>query len=123
MNPQIHEANAPGRSASGRLSVTCEDFRQLSRNTLRGFAVIRIEQMKLTIRDVAIHAKGDKRWAQLPARPQIKDGALVKDATGKVQYVQLFEFTSHAVRTAFSEAVIRAVAESYPNAFDAEAVQ
>jgi hypothetical protein len=42
--------------------------------------------MRLTIRDVAIHEKGEARWAQLPAKPQVKDGALVKDATGKIQY-------------------------------------
>ena len=36
--------------------------------------------MRLTIRDVAIHEKDEARWAQLPAKPQVKDGALVKDA-------------------------------------------
>jgi hypothetical protein len=35
--------------------------------------------------DVAIHTKNGSTWAQPPAKPQIRDGALVKDETGKVQ--------------------------------------
>jgi hypothetical protein len=74
--------------------------------------------MRLTIRDVAIHQKGDARWAQLPAKPQIKDGALVKDATGKVQYIHIMDFDSREVRDAFSRAVVQAVLERQSEAFD-----
>jgi hypothetical protein len=106
--------------AAGKLTVTCESFHPLVRNTLRGFAEISIAEMRLTIRDVAIHQKGEARWAQLPAKPQIKDGVLVKAATGKVQYVHIMDFDSHDVRDAFSHAVVRAVLERFPNAFGVE---
>ena len=103
---------------AGKLRVTCESFRPLVRNTLRGFAEITISEMRLKIRDVAIHQKGDARWAQLPAKPQVKDGALVKDAsTGKIQYIPVLEFDSRAVADPFSSVVINAVLEREPEAF------
>jgi hypothetical protein len=103
---------------AGKLTVTCEGFHPLVRNTLRGFAEISIPEMRLKIRDVAIHQKGEARWAQLPAKPQVKDGALVKDpGTGKIQYVPIMEFDSRAVRDAFSRVVIDAVLERAPDAF------
>lgn len=106
---------------AGKLTVTCESFHPLVRNTLRGFAEISIAEMRLTIRDVAIHAKGDSRWAQLPAKPQIKDGVLVKDpGTGKIQYTPVMEFDGRAVRDAFSRVVIDAVLERAPEAFNEE---
>jgi hypothetical protein len=92
----------------------------LVRNTLRGFAEISVAEMRLRIRDVAIHEKGESRWAQLPAKPQIKDGSLVKDVTGKVQYVHIPDFDSREVRDAFSRAVVQAVLERAPEAFNGE---
>jgi hypothetical protein len=104
---------------AGKLTVICESFHPLLRNTLRGFAEITIAEMRLTIRDVAIHQKGEARWAQLPAKPQVKDGALVKDpSSGKIQYTPVMEFDSRAVRDAFSTAVVNAVLECAPEAFD-----
>jgi hypothetical protein len=103
---------------AGKLTVTCESFRPLVRNTLRGFAEITIAELRLKVRDVAIHERGEARWAQLPAKPQVKDGALVKDpGTGKIQYINVMEFDSRAVRDAFSRVVIDAVLERAPEAF------
>ena len=97
-----------------KLSVTCSGFRPLFRNTLRGFADVRIAELCLTIRDVALHEKGHARWAQLPAKPMIRDGALVRDGSGKVQYVPLLHFDNRAVSDAFGRAVIAAVTEFAP---------
>jgi hypothetical protein len=98
---------------AGKLTVTCESFHPLVRNTLRGFATIAIADLRLKIHDVAIHQKGEARWAQLPAKPQVRDGALVKDLdTGKIQYVPIMEFDSRTVRDAFSRVVIDACLSS-----------
>jgi hypothetical protein len=106
---------------AGKLTVTCKSFHPLVRNTLRGFAEITIAEMRLTIRDVAIHQKSAARWAQLPAKPQVKDGALVRDpGSGKIQYTPIMEFDSRAVRDAFSRVVIDALLEFAPAAFDDE---
>jgi hypothetical protein len=98
-------------------TVVCEDWKSLNRNTLRGFAVVRIQELHLIIRDVAVHEKNGRRWAQLPAKPQIKDGAIVKDATGRSQYFPIMEFSGREVQDAFSAAVINAIQARDPNAF------
>jgi len=103
-----------------KLTITCRGFYPLHRNTLRGFCEIRINELRLVIRDIAVHEKGNARWAQLPSRLQIRDGELVHDADGKIQYVHLMNFDSRAVSDAFSAAVIRAVLEFAPAAFEKE---
>jgi hypothetical protein len=103
-----------------KLTIQCESFRPWRRNTLCGFAEIVIAELRLRIKDISLHQKGDSRWAQLPAKPQIKDGTHVKDADGKSQYVNILEFTGREVRDAFSAAVVAAVLEHSPGAFDEE---
>jgi hypothetical protein len=94
---------------TGKLTVRCVGWRPLRRNTLRGFATVKIEEMRLAVHSVAVHEKNGKAWAQLPSQQWIKDGAHVKGDDGKPQYSPLFEFDTSAVRAAFSDAVIRAV--------------
>jgi hypothetical protein len=101
-----------------KLSVTCADWRPLHRNTLRGFARVRIAELDLTIHDVAIHEKNGRAWAQMPAKPWIRDGQLVADDTGKVQYSPILEFNRREVREAFSQRVIAAVINFAPQALD-----
>jgi hypothetical protein len=86
-----------------RLTIECHDFRPFEKNSLKGFAAIYVKEMRLTIRDVAIHNSHGRLWASLPSRPQIKDGKVVTDETGKAQYVNLFEFDSRDIRDAFSK--------------------
>jgi hypothetical protein len=101
------------------MNITCKSFRPFHRNTLRGFAEIEILDINLRVRDVALHEKNASRWAQLPAKPQInKDGIVVKDAGGKAQYVHILEFDSRDRRDEFNAAVIAAVIEHDPAAFD-----
>jgi hypothetical protein len=103
-----------------KLTITCEDFKQFHKNTLIGFATVKIEAMRLTIKDIAIHEKNDRRWAQLPAKPQIKDGSVITDSSGKAQYSPIMSFDSREVSDAFSDAVIKAILERDPRAFDAD---
>jgi hypothetical protein len=95
-------------------SITCVNFRPVSKNTLIGFASIRIDQIKLMIRDVALHRKGSGRWAQLPARPLVRDGVHVIGDDGKAQYLTTLEFGDRATREAFSHAVWVAVIAEHP---------
>jgi hypothetical protein len=101
-------------------SLACTDFKPYRKNTLVGFAQIYIAELRLTIRDVAIHEKGTSRWAQLPAKPMLKDGSPVfKD--GKAQYSTILEFDSREVRDAFSRAAIVAILAAAPRAFQEDA--
>jgi hypothetical protein len=107
-----------------KLTISCHDFKPLYRNTLRGFVAIRIGELRLDVKDIAIHAKGNSRWAALPAKPMIdRDGAALRDSTtGKILYNNIFEFADRATRNAFSDAVVAAVLDRFPNAFkDGEA--
>ena len=102
-------------------TIVCTDFRPYRRNTLRGFATIRIAELKLTVHDVAIHQKAASRWAQPPAKPQIgKDGTAVKDHTGKIQYVTILELDDRETRDAFSHECIGAVLTVAPHALAEE---
>lgn len=49
----------------------------MRKNTLIGFARIRIAELRLVISGVAIHERGEARWAQLPSRPWVQNGAVV----------------------------------------------
>jgi hypothetical protein len=103
-----------------KMTITCESFRPWRRNTLFGFCEIMIAELNLHIKDIAIHQKGSSRWAQMPAKPLLKDGVLAKDDSGKAQYVNILEFNSREARDAFSRAVVAAVLEHIPDAFKAE---
>ena len=101
-----------------KMTVTCTGFRPMQRNTLQGFATLRIPDICLTIHDVAVHQKNASRWVQLPSKPQVdKNGNLIKDSSGKTRYSVLFEFDNDAVRKAFSARACAAIAEAEPDAF------
>jgi hypothetical protein len=92
-----------------KLTVACSDWRPLRKNTLCGFARVRIVELDLVVIDVGVHRKGDRIWAQLPARPWVKDGAVVTDEAGKVQpkngnwhvrvWLRLVHFHGHDARS------------------------
>jgi hypothetical protein len=96
------------------MKIVCREFLLLHRNTLQGFAEITIQDIGLTIKDVAIHDKNGSRWAQPPARAQVRAGAVVTDDNGKVQYFPIIEFTSREARDEFSKGVIAAVLARLP---------
>src|SRR5215831_6674312 len=97
------ELTRPAGPTQAKLTVRCRGFKPLIRNTLRGFAEINIAEMKLTIRDVAVHTKGTRCWAQLPAKPQVKVFFFIDTATTeKIAYIPLMHFDTRAVSDAFS---------------------
>jgi hypothetical protein len=44
-------------------------FRLFEKNTLRGFATVRLTGVNLEIRDITIHEKNGNRWVSLPSKP------------------------------------------------------
>jgi hypothetical protein len=104
---------------TGKLTVKCTDFRPVCRGSLRGFATIRVSEMRMTLSDIAVHVHeaSGRAWASPPARPWInKDGEVVRDSAGKIQYAPIVEFDGKPVRDAFSDAVIKAVLAYDPRA-------
>jgi hypothetical protein len=96
--------------------IRIREFRPLTRNSLRGFAVIELPS-GLVIADVSVHVSHGKPWASPPSKPMIgKDGAVMKDANGKVRYVPIIEFRDKETRDRWSNAVIEAVRAANPEA-------
>ena len=92
-------------------NVVCLEFRPCDKGTLKGFAKIEVPAWGLVLDGVAVHDRGDRAWAQLPARPQLgPDGAALRDeATGKVKYCKIMEFTDKRKAYPFSDEVVAAV--------------
>jgi hypothetical protein len=101
-----------------KLTLKCRKFEPYRRNTLRGFADMNVGELRLTISGIAVHVRGDKCWAQLPAKPQVRDGVLVKGDDGKIAYIPMLSWDSRAVSDAFSAAAVAAVRELAPDAFE-----
>lgn len=108
---------APGiQTRSTGLAVL--GWRTVQKNTLRGFADIRLPN-GLTIREVAVHeAPNGKPLASLPSKPMIGADGVAKrdDGTGKVKYVPILEWPDRATADRFSAAVIEAIEARYPGA-------
>jgi hypothetical protein len=106
MNNNLYDsAQAPNEK------IVVLEWRPCERNTLRGFAKIKIPAWSLVIDGVAVHARDDRRWAQLPARPQIdKDGAVMREDDGRIKYAKILEIDDKRKSWAFSDEVVAAVA-------------
>lgn len=96
-------------------------WRAVSRNSLRGFAKVRLGK-SLIISDIAVHCSHGKRWAQLPSKPQIdREGLPKRDERGKILYVPILEWTDRLASDRFSQAVIAAIERENPGATEADA--
>ena len=97
-------------------SFIVEDCKPLARNSLRGFARVRLPS-GMILRDVAIHAKNASAWAAPASKPMIdRNGMVMKDQGGKIKYAPIIEFTSKVLRDKFSKAVIDALRAAHPEA-------
>ena len=107
-----------------KFTVKVTDFRAFRRNTLRGFATVHVDELQLTLHDIAIHQHDSgARWLGLPAKPVVDASGNIKRTTdGKIEYVRLFTFDARAVSDAFSAAVIAALLDHDAKAFDREGV-
>jgi hypothetical protein len=91
------------------------EWKPLKKNTLRGFATVRYGSLK--IRDITVHASGDRRWAGMPSKPIVgSDGVAQKSDDGKLKYVPVMEWASREAADKFSEEVIAAVERENPGA-------
>ncbi len=90
-------------------------FRPMTKNTLRGFADVRIDS-GLIIKDVTVHTKNGKSWAGLPAKPQVTEGKIKTGDNGKALYVAILEWEDRDLSERFSAAVVKAIEAKFPAA-------
>lgn len=99
------------------MPVSIIAWRALNRNTLRGFATIKLGA-SLKINDVTIHRhENGQTWASFPSKPVLMpDGTAKKGDNGKPMYIPILEWDSKAARDRFSESVIAALEKEHPGA-------
>ena len=62
-----------------RMTLTCSNWRTVRRGTLLGFTDVTIVELRLIVRDVAVHQRSATKLMGITARkPSIKNGALAR---------------------------------------------
>jgi hypothetical protein len=102
-----------------RPSLQLLQFKSVRRNSLRGFAEVRLPN-GLIVSDIVVGEAGGRQWALLPSKPMLDcDGSLMRDPGGKPRYSPVVEWASPALRDEFSRRVVALVRAQHPDAFDA----
>jgi hypothetical protein len=99
----------PATTNSG---IVVEEFKAVTRNSLRGFARVRMPS-GMIFHEVVVHHSGDTWWASPAARP-------VSDKAGKSTWQPTVTFASKEIRDRFSAGVITALRISHPEVFNDE---
>ncbi len=96
--------------------IVIEEFRAVARNSLRGFARVRMPS-GVIFHDVAIHEKNGSRWAAPPSKPMLgRDGKQI-ERDGKPAWQPVVSFASKDVRDKFSAVIVAAIEAAHPEAF------
>jgi hypothetical protein len=86
------------------------EWREVRRNTLRGFAKIRVPEWRMIISDIALHEKDGRRWVLLPTKQLLdRNGEPMRGDDGKQRYMRLIQFDDREIGDRFSDAVVKAV--------------
>jgi hypothetical protein len=97
--------------------VVIEDFKLMTRNSLRGFARVRMPS-GVIYHDCAVHQRGSIRWASPASKPMIGAyGTQMRGADGKAAWQPIISFVSKEVRDQFSRAIVAAIEAAHPECF------
>jgi hypothetical protein len=96
------------------IPITILEWRPLAKGSLLGF--VKIQMGALQITDVTVMSSGGRKWAGLPAKPQIdKDGNVKRDGS-KIMYAKILSWDTKTAADRFSDSVIAALELEYPGA-------
>lgn len=103
---------------SNSSAIIITDWKPIARNSLRGFFTATMPS-GLVFHEVAAHTSNGKKWVSPPSKPMVgKDGVALKDENGKVKYSPLISFSDKATRDKWSSAVVNALEQQMPGAFN-----
>ncbi len=88
--------------------ITCTRWQPYEKNTLRGFADLYMDKVGMTIRDCALHEKGDKAWIAFPSKPRMRNGTIVTE-DGRPVYDPPLVSLDDAMKDKFRDAAVRAI--------------
>ena len=98
------------------MPVALIEWRSVQKNSLRGFAVIRVGK-SLTIKDLTVHRSNGRVWVGMPSKPLLDpSGSAKRDDAGKIKYLPILEWSDRATADRFSESVIAAIEAQHPGA-------
>jgi hypothetical protein len=91
--------------------IAASDWREVTKNSLRGFCVLSLSPSGLVLRDCALHERDGRRWISLPSKPQLdSEGRQRKDATtGKPLWLPVVEIKGKTERERFQAAALVAI--------------
>jgi hypothetical protein len=104
-------------NAVTRPAPTILEFTPIIKNSLRGFARVKLASGMVLV-DVALHVSNEGRaWASPASKVMLdRSGNVLRDEAGKPKYVPIVDFCDRKTRDRFSEAVVAAVKDRYPDA-------
>ena len=113
------ERGARSAEPPARPGLQLLGFKSVRKNTLRGFAEVRLPN-QLIISDIVVGEANGRQWALLPWKPLVdRAGNLRRDDAGKIRYSPVVEWGSPALRDEFSKRVVALVRAQHRDAFDA----
>lgn len=96
------------------MPVALLGWKPLHRNSLRGFACVRLGK-SLQIKDLPVHNSGGKRWVGMPGKAVLDaSGNAKRTDAGKVVYVPVLEWSDKDSAARFGEAVVAAIEAAHP---------
>src|SRR5215469_6179027 len=102
----VDEAQRNQALPSSRSTLQVLDVRRMRRNSLRGFASVKLPN-GLVINDVVLGKTSGRRWALLPSKPMVdRNGEPIRDAEGKMRYAAILEWGSKELQQEFSRRVV-----------------
>ena len=100
-------------------AILIRDWRPVRKGALLGFARVELPS-GMILADCTVMTGERGPWVSPPSKPMIgRDGTALKDAdTGRVKYQPIIEFASREIRDRFSTAVVEALRDAHPEAFE-----
>lgn len=86
------------------MALKITKFREVHKNTLRGFLSVRMGNIGLEIRDISIHEKDGRQWLAMPSRPY-------QDSEGNRKYSFILDWFDNEKKAQFESAVMALVRE------------
>ena len=119
---QTRDRNARdlGRATRHSISVAPDGTSRVApgqEEYITGFCSITLPS-GLEIDDIAVHLRGDRAWASLPARPMLDAEGRQVMRDGRPQYVSMIRWQSRDLADRFSTAVVELVRNTHPDAFE-----
>lgn len=98
------------------------EWRSMRKPPMIGFCKLQFAS-GVTLAEVAVMHGPHGAYASPPTRPLLRSGVPVRDRqSGKLRYVVLIDFPNKEIRNQWSDSIIAALREAYPD-FDSETAE